>query len=324
MTDESAFRQLEKQAATRVKPEFGGEAMIVCDNLVKIYKVQDLEVVALQGLDLVVEPGEFIAIVGASGSGKSTLMNVLGGLDVPSAGEVKVAGHNLVGMSSSERTEYRRNVIGFVWQQTARNLVPYLSAMENIMLPMMLNDVRKRDRRDRAWELLGLAGLRERSDHLPDQLSGGEQQRVAIAVALANSPPLVLADEPTGELDSNTSSEIFDVFRAVNQEVGATIVVVTHDPLVESNVTRTVAIRDGRTSTEILRYAGVDDEGEQSMIAEEFVILDRAGRLQLPAHFVDELQLERRVRMTLEEDHAGVWPDRDLTLADLEEPEDDR
>jgi ABC-type lipoprotein export system ATPase subunit len=314
---------MEREAAARRPTVFGHDALVVCDNLVKIYKVDDLEVVALQGLDLLVNAGEFISIVGASGSGKSTLMNILGGLDTPTAGHVLVDGHNLINMRPSERTEYRRNVIGFVWQHTARNLVPYLSALENVMLPMMLDDVSRRDRRDRAWELLKTVGMSERSDHRPEQISGGEQQRVAIAVALANRPPLLLADEPTGELDSATSSEVFDVFRRVNEEQGVTIVVVTHDPYVVGNVTRTVAIRDGRTSTETLRYAELDDEGVHSMVAEEFVVLDRAGRLQLPEHYVETLQLERRVRMTLDDDHANVWPDRDPTADDFDEEKED-
>jgi ABC-type lipoprotein export system ATPase subunit len=311
VTEQTTYRALEEAAAIRERPVFGRDALVVCDNLVKIYKVDDLEVVALQGLDLLVNRGAFISIVGASGSGKSTLMNILGGLDIPSAGEVSVAGHNLLTMSEEERTHYRRNVIGFVWQQTARNLVPYLTALENVMLPMMLDDKSKRARRDRAWELLQLVGLSDRSDHRPDQLSGGEQQRVAIAVALANRPDLLLADEPTGELDTATSSEVFDVFRRVNEEEDVTIIVVTHDPFVVGNVTRTVAIRDGRTSTETLRYAEIDEAGGHSMVAEEFVILDRAGRLQLPEHYVEELQLDKRVRMTLDPDHANIWPDRE-------------
>lgn len=321
MTDNTTFRDMEQRAATRETPVFGGESLVVCDNLVKIYKVADLEVVALQGLDLLVNTGEFIAIVGASGSGKSTLMNILGGLDIPSAGEVRVDGHNLINMSSDARTHYRRNTIGFVWQQTARNLVPYLSALENVMLPQMLDDVSKKERRARASHLLELVGLERRSSHLPSQLSGGEQQRVAIAVALANNPPLILADEPTGELDSGTSSEVFEVFRRVNQKEGVTIIVVTHDPFVVGNVTRTVAIRDGRTSTETLRYSEQNGDGLHSMVAEEFVILDRAGRLQLPEHYVETLELERRVRMTLDDDHANIWPDRD---PDLEELTDER
>jgi ABC-type lipoprotein export system ATPase subunit len=286
-------------------------AMIVCDNLVKIYKVANLEVVALQGLDLVVEPGEFIALVGASGSGKSTLMHILGGLDVPSAGRAVVAGHVLGDMDGRDRTAYRRRVIGFVWQQTARNLFAYLTARQNVELPMLLNRVGRRKRDERATELLARVGLSERGDHRPERLSGGEQQRIAIAVALANEPAALFADEPTGELDSVTAGEVFNLMRTVNQELGVTIVVVTHDPLVNEQVSRTIAIRDGRTSTETLRRRSVSQTGGHHVISEEYAVLDRVGRLQLPRAHVDALGLEQRVRLELEPDHIGVWPDRD-------------
>lgn len=285
-------------------------AIIVCDNLVKIYKVADLEVVALQGLDLVVEKAEFVAIVGASGSGKSTLLNILGGLDTPSAGEVIVAGHDLLNMSHSERTLYRRKTIGFVWQQTARNLLPYLTALENVEMPLILDGIPISARYRRASELLDLVGLTDRRNHKPEQLSGGEQQRVAIATALANSPRVLFADEPTGELDTKTSNEVFDVMRRANQANDVTIVVVTHDPLVADHVERTVAIRDGRTSSEVLRRTEVSERGERQVVAEEFAVLDRVGRLQLPTDYVDALELERRVRLTLDADHINVWPDR--------------
>ncbi len=289
----------------------GDGALIVCDNLVKIYKVADLEVVALQGLDLLVEQGEFIALVGASGSGKSTLMNILGGLDVPSAGRAVVAGHVLGEMGRRERTAYRRRVIGFVWQQTARNLLPYLTASQNVELPMLLKGVGHRDREERAADLLTQVGLSERGDHRPERLSGGEQQRVAIAVALANQPSVLFADEPTGELDTVTAREVFDLLRTVNRELGVTIVVVTHDPLVSEQVSRTIAIRDGRTSSETLRRRAVTEEGDHHVISEEYAVLDRVGRLQLPRAHVEALGLERRVRLALEADHISVWPDRD-------------
>jgi ABC-type lipoprotein export system ATPase subunit len=285
--------------------------LIVCDNLVRIYKVADLEVVALQGLDLLVEPGEFIALVGASGSGKSTLMNILGGLDIPSAGRAVVAGHDLGDMGRRERTAYRRRVIGFVWQQTARNLLPYLTARQNVELPMLLNGTGRREREERAADLLARVGLVDRGDHRPDRLSGGEQQRVAIAVALANQPSVLFADEPTGELDTVTAHEIFDLLRAVNRELGVTIVVVTHDPLVSEQVSRTIAIRDGRTSTETLRRRAITEQGDHHVIAEEYAVLDRVGRLQLPRAHVEALGLERRVRVSLEPDHISVWPERD-------------
>ena len=290
------------------RARFGEGAVIACDNLVRIYKIADLEVVALQGLDLLVDPGEIVAIVGASGSGKSTLLNILGGLDQPSAGRAVVAGHDLGPMGRHERTLYRRRIAGVIWQQTARNLLPYLSARENVELPMILDGAK--DRRRRALELLDRVGLGDRVGHRPDRLSGGEQQRVAIAVALANGPAVLLADEPTGELDSVTSAEIFALLRQVNADLGTTVVVVTHDAFVSEQVRRTVSIRDGRTATETVRRTEQTAEGEHRIISEEFAVLDRAGRLQLPKAHVDALSLKDRVRLRLEPDHVGVWPDR--------------
>ncbi len=292
------------------RPRYDGP-LIACDNLVRIYKVANLEVVALQGLDLQVDAGEFIALVGASGSGKSTLMNILGGLDVPSAGRAVVAGHDLGEMGRQRRTDYRRRVIGFVWQQTARNLLSYLTARQNVELPMLLNGVGRGEREARAIDLLARVGLAERGEHRPERLSGGEQQRVAIAVALANQPAVLFADEPTGELDTVTAHEVFDLMRTVNHELGVTIVVVTHDPLVSEQVSRTVAIRDGRTSSETLRRRAVSQQGDHHVISEEYAVLDRVGRLQLPRSHVEALGLERRVRLALEPDHISVWPDRD-------------
>ena len=296
-----------EQRARQRRPRYGEKALIVCDNLVKIYKVADLEVVALQGLDLVVETGEFIAMVGASGSGKSTLLNVLGGLDVPSAGRAMVAGYSLAELGPREQTRYLREVIGFIWQQTSRNLLPYLTAIENVMLPMAFDNVADDVRRARAIALLRQVGLAERADHRPDRLSGGEQQRVAIAVALANEPQVLLADEPTGELDSATAAEIFDLLRRLNRETGVTIVVATHDPLVSGQVSRTVAIRDGRVSSEVLRHRVGEEEHH---IETEYAVLDRVGRLQLPRDYVEALGLEKRVRLELEDDHITIWPDR--------------
>jgi ABC-type lipoprotein export system ATPase subunit len=295
----------ERPRAPRAR--YAERALVVCDNLVKIYKVADLEVVALQGLDLVVETGEFIAMVGASGSGKSTLLNVLGGLDTPSAGRAVVAGYSLAELGAREQTRYLREVIGFVWQQTSRNLLPYLTAIENVMLPMAFDGVPDDVRRRRAAALLEQVGLGDRADHRPDRLSGGEQQRVAIAVALANEPQLLLADEPTGELDSATAAEIFDLLRRLNRETGVTIVVATHDPLVSGQVSRTVAIRDGRVSSEVLRQRASETEEHHTEV--EYAVLDRVGRLQLPRDYVEALGLESRVRLELEDDHITIWPD---------------
>ncbi|TDD46080.1 ABC transporter ATP-binding protein [Nonomuraea terrae] len=297
--------------ATRKKAAFGGDAHIVCDNLVRIYKTEGVEVVALQGLDLLIDKGELVAIVGASGSGKSTLLNVLSGLDVPTAGVARVAGMDLLSMSARDRLRYRRSIVGFIWQQTARNLLPYLTARENVELPMKLAGG-GRARRRRADELLELLGVASCADRRTPEMSGGQQQRVAIAVALANSPQVVLADEPTGELDSETSEQVFDALRTANRELGVTVVIVTHDPLVAEQVDRTVGIRDGRTSSETLRR----EDAEGRIIAEEYAVLDRVGRLQLPRDFMNALDMERRVRLELESDHIGVWPAREESTDD--------
>ena len=304
MTDGAPSVALTRDAAAERPP------VIECDNLVKIYRLADLEAVALQGLDLTVRGGEFVAVVGASGSGKSTLLGVLGGRVVPSAGTARVAGHDLLSMSAASRTRYRREEIGFVFQQTGRNLLPYASAAENVEIPMALAGRRRRERRDRAMELLDQVGLADRARHRPSELSGGEQQRVAIAVALANRPAVMLADEPTGELDSSTAAEVVDVLHRVNREHGTTVVVVTHDRELAAGVGRTVAIRDGRTSSEVLRRTEVDADGRSATVAEEFAVLDRVGRLQLPEEYVDALDLRERVRLGLRPDHITVRPDR--------------
>ncbi|MEQ9162332.1 MAG: ABC transporter ATP-binding protein [Ilumatobacter fluminis] len=291
-----------------------------CEGLVRIFKTAEIEVVALQGLDLHVDPGEIITVVGASGSGKSTLLNVLGGLDEPTAGTAVVGSHDLMRMSGVERNEFRRDVVGFVWQQTSRNLQPYLDARRNVEFPLAIAGVSRRTRRIRAEQLLELVGLIDRADHRPSELSGGEQQRVAIAVALANDPQLLLADEPTGELDVATAIEVFGVLRRVNEELGVTAVIVTHDPLVSQQVDRTVSIRDGRISSEIVREgAGLD---ASRVIAREFSVLDSAGRLQLPEHYLAALDLQRRVRLELEPDHVGVWRDVETDEAAWAKPEE--
>lgn len=280
---------------------------IECENMVKIYKVADLEVVALQGLDLLVRQGEMLALVGPSGSGKSTLMNILGGLDSPTAGRVRVGSYNLLEMTRRDQVRYRRHMVGFVWQQTARNLLPYLTALENVELPMALAGFPSRERRAHAAHLLERVGLADRMKHRPDRLSGGEQQRVAIAVGMANRPALLLADEPTGEVDNQSAEQIFHVLRSLNAELGVTIIVVTHDMTVATRVDRVVGMRDGRTSTEILRRR----EGDIAIHEEEYAILDRAGRLQLPEAYIDALDMEDRVRLRLQDDHVQVWPEHE-------------
>ena len=295
-------------AAARVHDDYGAGALIACDRLVRIYAAEGIEVQALQGLDLLVRTGELTALVGASGSGKSTLMNILAGLDTPTAGSVRVGGHDLATMSARQRLAYRRSVVGFVWQQTARNLLPYLTAAQNVDLPLRLAGAGRAARRTRTGELLGLLGVAHCAGRRPDQMSGGEQQRVAIGVALANAPSVLLADEPTGELDSVTAASVFGALQTANSELGVTVLVVTHDPAVSSMVRRTIAIRDGRTATETLRHGAAGDSGELSH-AVEYAVLDRAGRLQLPREMTEALGMRDRVRLEGEADHIGVWPD---------------
>lgn len=284
---------------------------IRCDNLVRIYQTDGIEVVALQGLDLVVEPGELVAIVGASGSGKSTLLNILSGNDRPTAGRAWVAGYDLLEMSARDQVRYRREVVGFVWQQAGQNLLPFLTAEENVAVPLLISRRSKKERAARVDELLDVLGIAECRNRRPAEMSGGQQQRTAIAIALANSPQVLFADEPTGELDSATAVEVFDALRTANRELSTTIVVVTHDPQVAGVVDRTVAIRDGRTSSEVLRRTHTGADGRQHVIAEEYAVLDRAGRVQLPREFVSTLDLRDRVRLDLEPDHIAVRPGHD-------------
>jgi ABC-type lipoprotein export system ATPase subunit len=299
------------------------EPLIICDNLVKIYKMSDLEVVALQGLDLVVEEGELMALVGPSGSGKSTLMNILGGLDRPSAGRVTVDGRDLLKLPENRLNKYRREEVGFVWQQPSRNLIPYLSAEENVNLPMVIAGVGPRERNRRTQELLEGVGLGDRKRHRLAELSGGEQQRVAIAVSLSNYPRLLLADEPTGEVDSQMAQEILGTLRRLNREMGVTIIIVTHDPRIASDVDRVIAIRDGRTSTETTRQVftspmdvetDVDSESENGEGAgheityEELVVLDTAGRLQVPRDYLEEFRIGDRARLELTDEGILIRP----------------
>lgn len=287
--------------------------IITCENLVKIYKVADLEILALQGLEMTVQRGELLGIVGASGSGKTTLMNVLGGLLRPSAGRAIVDGNDLLKMSTSALDRYRRTKVGFVWQQGARNLIPYLNAVENVELPMTLAGQAKT--RQRASELLELVGLGERMYHRLPQLSGGEQQRVAIAVALANSPSILLADEPTGELDSETALTIYRAFQQLNQELNLTTIIVSHDPGIARHVNRVVAIRDGKTSSETRRARPIKVEESVDETAdlpeeqfEELTVLDSAGRLQVPKDYLEQLNIQGRVRMEMTDDGILITP----------------
>ena len=283
--------------------------IIVCESVVRIHQHGPIEVQALQGLDLHVERGEMIAVVGPSGAGKSTLLSLLAGAEDPTAGVVQVDGWDLTSLSRAQRVEYRRSVVGLVQQQTSRNLIPYLTAADNVAIPLGLAAYPRKLRAARVAELLDRVGVAYCAGRKPSEMSGGEQQRVAIAVALANEPTLLLADEPTGELDTTTSHQIFDTLRAASVDAGVTVVVVTHDPAVSSQVGRTVSIRDGRTSSEVVRSARHNEHGEVQIIAEEFAVMDRAGRVQVPREFREALELTRRVRLALEADHVALWPD---------------
>ena len=293
------------------------ELFIVCDNLVKIYKVAHLEVVALQGLDLVVTQGEMLGVVGASGSGKSTLLNILGGLDRPSAGRISVGGRDFLKLSDRALDSYRRTLVGFVWQQVARNLVPYLTAQENVELPMTIAGTGLLEKRKRSRELLEAVDLWEHRRHRLAQLSGGQQQRIAIAVALANQPRLLLADEPTGEVDSATAQGLLDLLRGLNRAYGLTTIIVTHDPQIARQVDRVVAIRDGRTSTETIRRVSqiepammngprreASGVGQEAVDFHEYVVLDAAGRLQVPKAQLEQFGI--RDRATLEVTDKGI------------------
>ena len=285
---------------------------VLCEDVFKIYKLADLEVVALRGLDLRIQRGEVVAIVGASGSGKSTLLSILAGYDLPSAGRVTVSGRDLLRMSVWEVETYRRNEVGFIWQQTGRNLFPYLTALENVELPMMLTGKTASGRRRRARELLELVGMGERTGHTQDRLSGGEQQRVAIAVSLANSPSLLLADEPTGELDDATAAEVLDVFGMVNRELQTTVVIVTHDPDIAYKVGRVVLIRDGKLSTEIRRRVSyrprMEGSAEEEVELDEFVLVDSGGRVQIPRDVLDSLSIGERAMVTTDEQGVRLDP----------------
>ncbi len=303
------------------------QAMILCENLVKIYKTKDIEVLALQGLELTVEKGELLAVIGNSGSGKSTFLNMLGGLDRPSAGRLFVDGKDLFRMTESELVLYKRSTVGFVWQNNARNLVPYLTAWQNVQMPMLF-EKNIRHKKERAMELLEVVGLGHKKHSRLSQLSGGEQQRVALAIAMANEPKVLLADEPTGSVDSKTGDYILDVFRTLNRDMGVTTVIVTHDPMLAKRVNRVVAIRDGKISSERImkqdyrnRLEEINSFTEVSDVQDEYAVLDRAGRLQIPREMLDEMHLGgNRVRLEMRD--GKIILDSPEADQDEAEPED--
>ncbi|MEZ4712019.1 MAG: ABC transporter ATP-binding protein [Caldilineaceae bacterium] len=293
------------------------DPFIFCENLVKIYKVAELEQVALQGLHLSIERGELMGIIGSSGSGKTTLMSILGGLDRPTAGKVLVNGQDLLRMPDRQLNRYRREQVGFVWQQAARNLVPYLNAIQNVMLPMTLAGASGKSNLKYAEELLDIVGLSERRKHYLPELSGGEQQRVAIAVALANNPILLLADEPTGEVDTTTAGVIYGTFQMLAHELGVTTLIVSHDPTIAQHVDRVVMIRDGMLASETRRQVRVpgDETGAEGGAGEqmeeeyeELVVLDKAGRIHIPHDYLEQFNFGHRVRIEATEDGIVIRP----------------
>ncbi|HEX9364542.1 MAG TPA: ABC transporter ATP-binding protein [Candidatus Dormibacteraeota bacterium] len=274
--------------------------IVDCEGLVYIYKTRELEVVALQGLDLRVEAGEMVAVAGRSGSGKTTLMNILAGIDSPTAGKAVVGGHDLTRMSERERDRYRHDTVGYLLQRSNANLVPGLTAFENVRLATLTGSA---DGADRARHLLERLGLADAMNALPKDLAGGEKIRLALAVALANVPRLLLADEPTAELDTATADSVLVDLASLLDDLDSTAVFVTHDPELERFAGRVIQIRDGKTSTET-RWTG----SRESMVADELVIMDRAGRIQLPRAYVEKLALKERVRLRLEDDHISILP----------------
>ncbi len=281
---------------------------IVCDGLVKIFKTDEIEVMALQGLDMEIKKGELMSVIGKSGSGKSTLMNIIGGLEKPSAGKIVVEGRNLSDFSEKEMVEYRKKKIGFVWQKSERNLFPYLTAIENIEAAMNFSGMSQKEKREWALELLDMVGMAHREQSYPRQMSGGEQQRIAIAVALANKPSILLADEPTGAVDSKTSNMIQDLFRKLNREMGLTIIIVTHDMKLANKVDRVVMISDGKISTEKImkeKYREQIDNIESEALGEdsheEYTVMDKAHRVQLNEDMLREAGIDtNKVKVKLE------------------------
>jgi ABC-type lipoprotein export system ATPase subunit len=256
-------------------------------------------VVALQGLDLRVEPGEVVAIVGRSGSGKTTLMNVIAGVEEPTAGVARVGGHDLVRMTERERETYRRELVGYVLQHSQANLATDLNALENVLLPMTNRSTE--ESRQHAAFLLETMGIDELATSYPGELSGGEAERLAIAIAVANQPQVLLADEPTAELDRATADNVLRDLRQLLRESGSAAIIVTHDASVERHADRVIQIRDGRTSTQT-RW--LEQAGE--VVADELLIMDRAGRIQLPRAYVERLGARGLIRAHLDGDEIRL------------------
>lgn len=290
------------------------EPLIVCDGVVKLFKADEVEVFALQGLDITINRGEIMAIIGKSGSGKSTLLNIIGGLEKPSAGSIIVNGKNLADMNEKEMNNYRKHTVGFVWQRSSRNLFPYLTARENVEMAMNFEKMKPKAKKEKAKHLLELVGIDHKSNVYPMQMSGGEQQRVAIAVALANDPDILLADEPTGAVDTKTSNMLQALFRRLNQELGITVIIVTHDIKLADKVNRVVMISDGKISTEkVMKQQYIDQIANKAAdlmfdnipdddTHEEYSVLDKANRVQLSKEMLEAAGINsKKVRVSIED-----------------------
>ncbi len=264
------------------------QPIVDCRRVIKIHKQGNLEVVALNGLDFAMGRGEFISVVGKSGSGKSTLLRILAGLDRPSAGRVEVTGVSLTDISERDLTIHYRRRVGFLWQDFTRNLLPYLKAIHNVELPMLLAGIPTRQRRRRAQQLLEATGLQNQAFAMIRTMSGGQQQRLALCVALAGDPELLLADEPTGELDTVTSLDIYDLLRGLNRE-GLSILVVTHDVALARRTDRVVRLTDGRLAAE-----GSGDDYQ--------VTVDPSGGVALPRDLLLAAGIEREATARLTEE----------------------
>lgn len=276
-------------------------AYIECKRIVKAYRVGGHEIVALRGIDFEMEKGEMIAIIGPSGAGKSSLLNLLGGLDTPTAGQLIVNNTNLLELKGRRLSDYRLKHVGFLWQQIDRNLLFYRSALRNVTLPMMLAGVPLWQRRKQALELLDAVGLTDQAHKHPAQLSGGQQQRTALAVALANHPDLLLADEPTGALDRKSAEQVMQLLNDLRQRYGLTVLMVTHDMELADYADRVLTLRDGALGQDI-RHP--EDQNPK---------LDDAGRIRLPDAVQAQLAQAARIAIEIRPEGVLLRPEQDET-----------
>ena len=284
-------------------------AFLECRDLIKLYieEQSKIQVPALRGIELTANEGDLIAIIGPSGSGKSTLVNLIGGIDRPSSGEIVLGGNVVTKMKPRQLTEYRRSRVGFLYQLPERNLIWNLTALKNVMLPMKLSGLwTYSEQKQRAHQLLEDVGLDRRSGHKPNQLSGGEAQRAGIAVALANDPDVVLADEPTGELDSVTTLKIIDYFKILNKSLGKTFLVVTHDHRFANMTNKAMRILDGR----IVGLHRAIDPTKSLVDREEVIYVDDHGNLRLPDEIRQQAGIKNHIQIEMRDGLATLIPVR--------------